>query len=190
MGRETSGFIHSDQPGLPDFGVHAQLGLPPLAPDPFWPNAAALGFGPMFGLGSLPPNAAAAALGIPWGGKSPTPGPFHTLLSQYVLAGGALPLPAGLGLGGLGGFTLQPPPPPPAAAGSPPPTDGEPAVSKTPPSPSPPPCSSTSETRKNSIEALRLRAKEHQALILGQHQRLVATPAATTKSVPQVQAKS
>lgn len=175
--------------GLPDFAVHAQLGLPPLPPDPFWPSAAALGFGPMFGLGSLPPNAAAAALGIPWGGKSPPPGPFHTLLSQYVLAGGALPLTAGLGLGGLGGFTLQPPPPPPPAAGSPSPTDGECAVSKSPPAPSPPPSSSSSETRKNSIEALRLRAKEHQALLMGQHQRLMAT-AAAAKPVQPVQAKS
>jgi hypothetical protein len=177
-------------PGLPEFGVHAQLGLPPLPPDPFWPSAAALGFGPMFGLGSLPPNAAAAALGIPWGSKTPPPGPFHTLLSQYVLAGGALPLPAGLGLTGLGGFTLQPPPPPPAMTGSPPPTDGEPAVSKSSPTPSPPPSSSSTETRKNSIEALRLRAKEHQALLMGQHQRLVATPAAAAKPVQQVQAKS
>lgn len=176
--------------------MHAQLGLPPLPPDPFWPSAAALGFGPVFGLGSLPPNAAAAALSIPWGpalasgGKTGPPGPFHTLLSQYVLAGGALPIPTGLGLGGLGSFTLQPPPPPPAVAGSPPPTDPEPAVSKSPPAPSPPPSASNSETRKNSIEALRLRAKEHQALLLGQHQRLVATPAAATKAVQQVQAKS
>lgn len=183
-------------PGLSEFGVHAQLGLPPLPPDPFWPSAAALGFGPVFGLGSLPPNAAAAALGIPWGpaltggGKTAPPGPFHALLSQYVLAGGALPLPAGLGLGGLGSFTLHPPPPPTAAAGSPPPADTEAVVSKSPPTPSPPPPSSSSETRKNSIEALRLRAKEHQALLLGQHQRLVATPAATTKPVQQVQAKS
>ncbi|XP_069688244.1 retinal homeobox protein Rx1-like [Periplaneta americana] len=195
MGRESSGFIHGEQPGLPDFGVHAQLGLPPLPPDPFWPGASALGFGPVFGLGSLPPNAAAAALGIPWGpaiaggGKAPPPGPFHALLSQYVLAGGALPLPAGLGLGGLGAFTLQPPPPPPAAAASPPP-DAEPAVSKSPPAPSPPPSASSSETRKNSIEALRLRAKEHQALLMGQHQRLVAAPTPAAKPMQQVQAKS
>lgn len=150
----------------------------------------------MFGLGNLPPNAAAAALGIPWGspiagtGKTPSAAPFHTLLSQYVLAAGTLPLPAGLGLGGLGGFTVQPPPPPPVAAGSPPPADVEPGVSQSPPSPSPPSSSSSSETRKNSIEALRLRAKEHQALLMGQHQRLVAAPTATTKPVQQVQAKS
>jgi hypothetical protein len=35
-----------------------------------------------------------------------------------------------------------------------------------------------------------MRAKEHQALLLGQHQRLVATPAATTKPIQQVHAKS
>jgi hypothetical protein len=179
--------------GLSDFGVHAQLGLPPLPPDPFWPSATALGFGPVFGLGSLPPNAAAAALGIPWGaalaggGKAAPPGPFHALLSQYILAGGALPLPAGLGLGGLGSFALQPPPTAMAAAASPPPSDAE-AVS--PPTPSPPPASSSSETRKNSIEALRMRAKEHQALLLGQHPRMVATPAAAAKPVQQVHAKS
>ncbi|PSN46937.1 hypothetical protein C0J52_14930 [Blattella germanica] len=195
MGRESSGFIHGEQQGLPDFAVHAQLGLPPPPLDPFWPGA--LGFGPaVFGLGGLPPNAAAtaAALGIPWGNKTPPPAaPIHTLLSQYVLAGGALPLPAGFGLGGLGAFTLQPPPPPPVANGSPPPTEStEPSVSKSPPPPSstPPSSSSSSETRKNSIEALRLRAKEHQALLMGQHQRLVAAPNATTKSVQQVQAKS
>ncbi|XP_068083619.1 retinal homeobox protein Rx1-like [Anabrus simplex] len=184
MGRETAGFIHGESTGMPDFGVHAQLGLPPLPPDPFWPGAA-LGFGPMFG---LPPNAA-AALGIPWGGKSPhlsTPS-FHTLLSQYVLAGGGLPLPTSLNLGGLGGFSSLPPPPPPPTAGTPPPPPSEmpEAMPSSPPAPSTSP-SVSSETRKNSIDALRLRAKEHQALL---HQRLVATSAAN-KPIQQVQAKS
>ncbi|KAJ9595915.1 hypothetical protein L9F63_012888, partial [Diploptera punctata] len=111
---------------LPEFAVHAQLGLPPPPFDPFWPGA--LGFGPaVFGIGGIPPNAAAtaAALGIPWGGKTPPPAPIHTLLSQYVLAGGALPLSSSFGIGGLGAFGLQPPPPPTAAAGSPPPTESE-----------------------------------------------------------------
>ncbi|XP_063223033.1 paired mesoderm homeobox protein 2-like [Bacillus rossius redtenbacheri] len=166
MGRESSGFIHAEQSGLPDFGMHAQLGLPPLPPDPFWPGAA-LGFGPMFGLGGLPPGAA-AALGLPWGpapgGKSPAA--FHNLLSQYVLAGGGLPL-------GLG-FAVPPPPPPPAAA------------SPSPPPPSPPP--PAAESRRSSIEALRSRAKEHQALLLGMG--AASPPPPAPKHSPQVHAKS
>lgn len=61
-------------PGFPpELAVHAQLGMPPLAPDPFWP---ALGFNPaaMFGLW----NKSAAA-------------PLHNLLSHYML-GGAIPV--------------------------------------------------------------------------------------------------
>lgn len=83
---------------MPDFGVHAQLGFPPLPTDPFWPGSA-LGFNSaIFG---LPPNAA-AALGLPWsaGGKIPSPS-FHNILSQYMLANGGLGLPSGFSLTGF-----------------------------------------------------------------------------------------
>ncbi|XP_075215381.1 retinal homeobox protein Rx2-like [Lycorma delicatula] len=74
LGRETAGFLHPDpsQGFPPELSVHAGLGMPPLPPDPFWP---ALGFNPaaMFGL---------------WSKGAP----LHSLLSQYVLAGGGLPV--------------------------------------------------------------------------------------------------
>ncbi|KAJ8881192.1 hypothetical protein PR048_017665 [Dryococelus australis] len=171
--------------GLPDFGVHAQLGLPPLPPDPFWPGAA-LGFGPVFGLGGLPPGAAAAALGLPWGpppaGKTPAAPSFHSLLSQYVLAGGGLPL-------GLG---FAPPPAPQQLRQSPPPASppGSAPPSPPPPPPSPPQPPHAAEHRRSSIEALRSRAKEHQALLLGQHPGLGAASPPPPKPSPQLHAKS
>lgn len=98
LGRETVSFIHNDHPALPDFGVHAQLGFPPLPTDPFWPGSA-LGFNSaIFG---LPPNAA-AALSLPWTANGKLPGPsFHSILSQYMLANGGLGLPTGLSLSGF-----------------------------------------------------------------------------------------
>lgn len=99
MGRETVGFIRSDHPVLSDFGVHGQLGFPPLPADPFWPGSA-LGFNSaIFG---LPPNAA-AALGLPWNANGKIPGPsFHNILSQYMLANGGLGgLPPNLSLSGF-----------------------------------------------------------------------------------------
>lgn len=77
--------MHSlEQPGLPDFALHAHLGLPQVTSDHhFWPG---LPFPPMFN----------PALGLPWT-KSPVTVPsFHALLSQYVLTGG---VPQGSSLG-------------------------------------------------------------------------------------------
>ncbi|XP_059487158.1 aristaless-related homeobox protein-like isoform X2 [Neocloeon triangulifer] len=190
LGRETTGFLHAEQAGIHDFNVHAQLaGLPHLGGGPheaFWPGpgtlGAALGFGPMLG---LPPG-----LSLPWAaaaasGKGPSP-PLHALLSHYVLAAG-LPGP-----GGLAGFV------PPGVLGS---LQHSAAASVVPPPQSPPhPPKGRSpdveaeqgsndgkddENRKNSIEALRLRAKEHQALL---EQRFLA--AAAKSAAAQVQAKS
>ncbi|XP_054278393.1 homeobox protein aristaless-like [Macrosteles quadrilineatus] len=95
LGRETSGYMHPDQAqGFPPELVHAQLGMPSLAPDPFWP---ALGFNPaaMFGL---------------WNKTSAAP--LHNLLSHYML-GGAIPV--------LGASFPPPPdhPPTPSPPGSP-----------------------------------------------------------------------
>lgn len=105
----------------PELAVHAQLGMPTMQPDPFWP---ALGFNPaaMFGL---------------WGKTAP----LHNLLSHYMLAGGGLPV--------LGGAPF----PIPSTRTSPPPDGGS--------TPSPPISPASSESRNNSINALRLRAKEH-----------------------------
>ncbi|XP_065336007.1 retinal homeobox protein Rx2-like isoform X1 [Cloeon dipterum] len=192
LGRETTGFLHAEQSGIHDFNVHAQLaGLPPLGGGPhegFWPGpgtlGAALGFGPMLGLPhglSLPWAAAAAS------GKGPSP-PLHALLSHYVLAAG---LP---GHGGLAGFM------PPGMLANPPHSALQPPTSASQSPPLPPKGRSPDvdaeqgsndgkedESRsvwKNSIDALRLRAKEHQALL---EQRFLA---AAAKSAAQVQAKS
>lgn len=80
MGREVAPFMHPiDQSGLPELALHAQLGLPPVGTDHFWPG---LPFPPIFN----------PAMGIPWAAKSPLTVPgFHAFLSQYVLANGGLP---------------------------------------------------------------------------------------------------
>ncbi|KAL0278463.1 UNVERIFIED_CONTAM: hypothetical protein PYX00_000280 [Menopon gallinae] len=190
LGRETAGFIHGEHPAMPEFGVHAQLGLPPLSGDPFWPG---IGFNSaMFG---LPPNtAAAAALGLPWsaGGKLPAPS-FHNILSQYMLANGGLGLPPGLA---LGGFHIPAHPSVMISSKSQSNSDSSPTslepdldVTTSDASHSPPPGASTppgtllmaSENRKSSIEALRLRAKEH--LIDQNHQRLLIAPPTKSATV-------
>lgn len=78
MGREATPYMHAgDQQTIPDFALHAHLGLPPtVGAEHFWPG---LPFPPMFN----------PALGLPWAAKPPLNVPsFHALLSQYVLAGG------------------------------------------------------------------------------------------------------
>lgn len=79
------------------------------------------------------------ALGLPWSTKSPLTVPsFHALLSQYMLTGGALPTA---------------------------PMMNQPTEERDSPSPGSPPPSSSSP-RRESVEALRLRAQQH--LILAQ----------------------
>ncbi|XP_047118378.1 retinal homeobox protein Rx2-like [Schistocerca piceifrons] len=171
LGRETAGFLHGDQPGLADF-VPSPLGLPPLPPDPFWPGAA-LGFTPVFGLG------------LPWGpgGKAGhPPPPLQALLSQYMLAGGGLPLAAAFPLPpplphAAQQHQHQQPPPQPQERPSPPPPPPAPERAA-----SPQPCASP-ESRKHSIEALRMRAKEHQ-VALQQRLAAVAAAAASASSPP------
>ncbi|XP_046663486.1 aristaless-related homeobox protein-like [Homalodisca vitripennis] len=96
LGRETSSYMHPEAQGFPpELAVHAQLGMPPMAPDPFWP---ALGFNPaaMFGL---------------WNKSAP----LHNLLSHYMLTGGGLPV-----LGAPFPPPRTPPGPEPPASPSPP----------------------------------------------------------------------
>lgn len=146
--------------------------------DPFWPG---LGFPPgMFG---------PAALGLPWGpaGSSKTPPQLsvpslHALFSQYMLSGGAgLPVPVGLPMN-------MPPPnilPPPNTISPLPDQDQEQSKSPRSHNSSPAPLSPSEETRRNSIDALRLRAQEH---LLMEHQRIIVPK---PKPVVQpVQAKS
>lgn len=97
LGRETAGFVHGDHAGLSEFNIHAQLGLPPMPADPFWPGAG-LGFNStVFG---LPPGAAAAAaLGLPWSAGKISGSAFHNILSQYMLVNGNFNLSPGLPLG-------------------------------------------------------------------------------------------
>ncbi|XP_022184681.2 retinal homeobox protein Rx1 [Nilaparvata lugens] len=126
LGRETAGYLHPDpsQGFGAELGVGAgPLGIPPLGGDPFWPGAALGGpFGP-----------AAAMFGL-WGKGAAAP--LHNLISQYVLAGGHLPV---LGTG------APYPPGVPMPRSSPLPPD----------SPSPPPPSLSPPS------LLRVRAKEH-----------------------------
>ncbi|KAK9721933.1 Homeodomain [Popillia japonica] len=77
MGREAGPFMHPvDQTGIPDFALHAPMGIPPVGAEHFWPG---LPFPPVFN----------PALGLPWTAKPPLSVPsFHALLSQYVLANG------------------------------------------------------------------------------------------------------
>lgn len=135
----------------------------------------------------LPPG-----LGLPWaaaaaaasqGKAGPGAPPLHALLSHYVLAAG-FPAP-----GGLAGFvppgmlsSLQQAPPQPQ---SPPPSSVNQQASHTTGSEpvSDEDTKSNDETRKNSIDALRMRAKEHQALL---EQRFLAA----AKSVQAQVAKS
>lgn len=164
--------------GMAELGLHAQLGLPSLTPDHFWPGtaaaAAALGFPPaMFGLGSLgipwPPTAAAAAAHAAVhhvAGKSGTPShpppqpSIQALLSQYVLTSGLqlpmqLPMHSGYAVPSPQALSLTNGPSPcgsPAAS----PVESQRSPTGTPTGPASP--------RRASIEALRLRAQEHQSL--------------------------
>lgn len=149
LGREAATYLHpADQPcgvtgGLPpDFNITG-LGVPGGGPgDHFWPG---LAFPPVFN--------PAAALGIPWPGsvaKSPLAAvsvpSFHALLSQYVLTGG------------LGALHHPPAPRTGDTTPSPPPL-GAHGVSNLQGNVSPPPPASS--PRRDSIEALRLRAQQH-----------------------------
>lgn len=164
--------------GVPDFALHAQLSMPPVSADPFWPG---LGFPHMFaGLHPSP-----SSLGLPWphqDAKTPPQFPvpsFHALLSQYMLAGGAnLPVPPGFpGIPGFTPFSHLPGQsnlasnPAPSRSISP---DDARDSSKSPTARSDdgsrsPPMDSGEESRKNSIEALRIRAQEHLMMSGGQH---------------------
>jgi hypothetical protein len=117
-----------------------------------------LGLPPGLGL----PWAAAAAAAASQGKGGPGGPPLHALLSHYVLAAN---FP---NHGGLAGFV------PPGMLSSlqqgPPPTQSPPPVTQTSHTTGSEPVSdedtkSNDETRKNSIDALRMRAKEHQALL-------------------------
>ncbi|RZF40624.1 hypothetical protein LSTR_LSTR007507 [Laodelphax striatellus] len=128
LGRETAGYLHPDpsQGFAAELGVAGgPLGMAPLGGDPFWPGAALGGpFGP-----------AAAMFGL-WGKGAAAP--LHNLISQYVLAGGHLPV-----LGARAPY----PPGVPLPRSSPLPPD----------SPSPPPPSLSPPDSS----MLRIRAKEH-----------------------------
>lgn len=161
-------------PGVPDFGLHGQFPMPPVPADPFWPG---LGFPHVFaGLHPSP-----AVLGLPWPPQDSKASPqfsmpsFHALLSQYMLAGGAgLPVPPGFPIanfvGGPGSQQHSDTP----RSRSVSPVDLR-DRSKSPRSPrsrsdddESPNIDSGEESRKNSIEVLRIRAKEHLLLSGGQ----------------------
>lgn len=162
--------------GVPDFALHAQLSMPPS--DPFWPG---LGFPHMFA--GLHPNP--AALGLPWSHQEAKAPPqfsvpsFHALLSQYMMAGGgSIPMPPGFPqIPGFPGFQhVQDQIPNSAPSRSISPDDAR-GSSRSPKSParsddgsrSPTLQDSGEETRKNSIDALRIRAQEHLLMSGGQH---------------------
>lgn len=169
-------------PGVPDFALHAQLGMPPLGGDPFWPS---LGF---------PPGMFAPGLGLPWNPAGSSKPPqlsvpsFHALISQYMLAGGAAGLP-GLPVGIPMHHPHHPNVLPPSNSISPLQNDDQdrnrsPQSSHNSHNSSPAPISPSEENRRNSIDALRLRAQEH---LLMEHQRIVVPK---PKPVHSVQAKS
>jgi len=165
LGRDAPSYLplEASSVALPDFGL--PLGLH-LQHDQFWPP---LALNPaMFGLpaaSSFPwaAAAAAAAAGVKIGPPPPPPPPPHhapslQLLQQYVLAG--VPLPFAFGSPDSAAPTPQPAASSPTHTPTPALTPDDASLS--PPRPAPQLSPLAQQARMtHSIDALRLRAKEH-----------------------------